>query len=84
MQRFRNLFIFPHQALVEEWDRKLNVFSRTLDEWMACQRNWLYLEQIFLAPDIQRFVSILTIPNPLFSYLEVEGFSETFEPVFIF
>ncbi|XP_071789676.1 dynein axonemal heavy chain 6-like isoform X2 [Asterias amurensis] len=47
-------FVTPIKALVEEWDRKLNVFSRTLDEWMACQRNWLYLEQIFLAPDIQR------------------------------
>ncbi|XP_038073413.1 dynein heavy chain 6, axonemal-like isoform X3 [Patiria miniata] len=47
-------FVAPIKALVEEWDRKLNVFSRTLDEWMNCQRNWLYLEQIFLAPDIQR------------------------------
>ncbi|XP_022090728.1 dynein heavy chain 6, axonemal-like isoform X2 [Acanthaster planci] len=47
-------FVSPIKALVEEWDRKLNVFSRTLDEWMNCQRNWLYLEQIFLAPDIQR------------------------------
>ena len=42
------------QAQVEEWERKLYVFSRTLDEWMVCQRNWLYLEQIFTTPDIQR------------------------------
>lgn len=24
------------------------------DEWLTCQRNWLYLEGIFLAPDIKR------------------------------
>ncbi len=24
------------------------------DEWLVCQRNWLYLESIFGAPDIQR------------------------------
>ncbi|KAM5165262.1 dynein axonemal heavy chain 14 [Mantella aurantiaca] len=44
----------PIKNLVDEWDRKLNLFFRTMEEWMMCQRNWLYLEQIFLASDIQR------------------------------
>ena len=46
---------FVCQALVEDWDRKLTLFSRTLDEWLLCQRNWLYLETIFSAADIQRY-----------------------------
>ncbi|XP_068088957.1 dynein axonemal heavy chain 14 isoform X3 [Hyperolius riggenbachi] len=44
----------PIKSIVNEWDRKLNLFCRTMEEWMMCQRNWLYLEQIFLASDIQR------------------------------
>ncbi|XP_041352994.1 dynein heavy chain 6, axonemal-like isoform X2 [Gigantopelta aegis] len=47
-------YVGPIKAQVEEWERKLQVFSRTLDEWLNCQRNWLYLEQIFGTPDIQR------------------------------
>ncbi|GFO34548.1 dynein heavy chain 1, axonemal, partial [Plakobranchus ocellatus] len=47
-------YVTPIKMLVEEWERKLQVFSRTLDEWLNCQRNWLYLEQIFSTPDIQR------------------------------
>ncbi|XP_075057079.1 dynein axonemal heavy chain 14 [Mixophyes fleayi] len=44
----------PIKNIVDEWDRKLNLCFRTMEEWMMCQRNWLYLEQIFLASDIQR------------------------------
>jgi len=47
-----------NQATVEEWERKLNIFAKTLEEWMACQRNWLYIEQIFSTPDIQKYVSL--------------------------
>ncbi|XP_028810647.1 dynein heavy chain 6, axonemal isoform X2 [Denticeps clupeoides] len=39
---------------VLEWQKQLTLFSQTLEEWLACQRNWLYLESIFSAPDIQR------------------------------
>uniref|UniRef100_F6U200 AAA+ ATPase domain-containing protein n=1 Tax=Monodelphis domestica TaxID=13616 RepID=F6U200_MONDO len=40
--------------LTDDWDQKLDLFSHTLEEWMLCQRNWLYLEPIFLAHEIQR------------------------------
>ncbi|XP_051780645.1 dynein axonemal heavy chain 6-like [Erpetoichthys calabaricus] len=44
----------PFKNQIEEWDRKLNLFAHTLDEWIMCQKKWLYLEQIFLPGDIQR------------------------------
>ncbi|KAK9882562.1 hypothetical protein WA026_022190 [Henosepilachna vigintioctopunctata] len=44
----------PIKSRVEEWAKFLERFSRTLDEWMTCQQNWVYLEIIFSAPDIQR------------------------------
>ncbi|OWF46435.1 Dynein heavy chain 6, axonemal [Mizuhopecten yessoensis] len=47
-------YVAPIKNQVEEWERKLQAFARTLEEWMKFQRNWLYLEQIFSTPDIQR------------------------------
>ncbi|RKP20476.1 dynein heavy chain 6, axonemal, partial [Rozella allomycis CSF55] len=44
----------PIKNEVERWDKQLALFSETLEEWIACQRSWLYLETIFSAPDIQR------------------------------
>ena len=39
---------------VERVDRQLHLFNDTLDEWLACQKDWMYLKSIFSAPDIQR------------------------------
>ncbi|XP_062864847.1 dynein axonemal heavy chain 6 isoform X2 [Trichomycterus rosablanca] len=47
-------YVGPIKTKVDEWQRLLTLFSQTLDEWLTCQRNWLYLESIFSAPDIQR------------------------------
>ncbi|KAI9348792.1 dynein heavy chain and region D6 of dynein motor-domain-containing protein [Zopfochytrium polystomum] len=47
-------FIGPIKSEVERWDKQLSLFSETLEAWLICQRNWLYLESIFSAPDIQR------------------------------
>ncbi len=35
-------------------ETSLDLFSDTLEEWLNCQRSWMYLESIFSAPDIQR------------------------------
>lgn len=42
------------KSRVDEWVRQLEVFGTTLEEWLACQQSWIYLEAIFSAPDIQR------------------------------
>lgn len=37
---------------VDEWRKKLMLFQETLDEWLAVQRNWMYLENIFGSPEM--------------------------------
>ncbi len=39
---------------MELWEKRLSLLSDTLDEWVQCQRSWMYLETIFSAEDIQR------------------------------
>ncbi|KAM9212758.1 dynein axonemal heavy chain 14 [Dugong dugon] len=47
-------YLGPIKDLVDEWDQNLAIFSYTLEEWMNCQRNLLYLEPIFHSLEIQR------------------------------
>ncbi|XP_063775637.1 dynein axonemal heavy chain 6 [Pseudophryne corroboree] len=47
-------YVGPIKPRVDEWHRNLALFNQTLEEWLTCQRNWLYLESIFSAPDIIR------------------------------
>lgn len=36
-------FVGPMQKKVDEWEKKLRLFSETVDEWLAVQRSWMYL-----------------------------------------
>ncbi|XP_038570255.1 dynein heavy chain 6, axonemal isoform X1 [Micropterus salmoides] len=47
-------YVAPIKRRVDKLLSQLTLFNQTLDEWLTCQRNWLYLESIFLAPDIKR------------------------------
>jgi dynein heavy chain len=47
-------FVGPIRDEVEKWQHRLVLFQDTMDEWLMVQRNWMYLETIFSAPDIQR------------------------------
>ncbi|XP_048507335.1 dynein axonemal heavy chain 6 [Athalia rosae] len=44
----------PIKSRIDDWVRQLDLFWKTLDAWQYCQQQWLYLESIFSAPDIQR------------------------------
>jgi len=44
----------PIRGDVESYQKKLMLLSETLDEWMTCQKQWMYLETIFSAEDIKR------------------------------
>lgn len=44
----------PIKSKVDEWAKQIDLFNKTLDAWITCQRGWLYLESIFSAPDIVR------------------------------
>ena len=45
----------------------MHACTHTQDEWLECQRNWLYLESIFGAPDIQR-----QLPNEAKMFTQVD------------
>lgn len=40
-------FVGGIQQEVEKVDRTLTLFTETLDEWVAVQKAWVYLEPIF-------------------------------------
>lgn len=45
---------YPVQHAVLDWESRLSLVADVVEQWMLCQRNWLYLETIFSTADIQR------------------------------
>ncbi|KAL0879698.1 hypothetical protein ABMA27_003413, partial [Loxostege sticticalis] len=39
---------------ITDWDEKLRLTQKVVDEWIECQKEWMYLEPIFTSEDISR------------------------------
>ncbi|XP_060806154.1 dynein axonemal heavy chain 1-like [Amyelois transitella] len=39
---------------IQEWDDRLRLTQKVVDEWIECQKEWMYLEPIFTSEDISR------------------------------
>ncbi|GMI07902.1 hypothetical protein TrRE_jg5473 [Triparma retinervis] len=48
----------PFEERIEDWNETLQVVSEVVDEWLAVQRNWLYLQPIFDSADINKQLPI--------------------------
>ena len=47
-------FVASIRAKVESWERRLLLVQSTLEEWLYLQKQWMYLENVFSADDIQK------------------------------
>ncbi|CAE7917845.1 DNAH3, partial [Symbiodinium sp. KB8] len=47
-------FVEPIEKEVKDWLLKLTYIQDLLEQWLAMQRSWLYLEPIFSSDDIQK------------------------------
>lgn len=50
-------YIKPLLSQAEAWRTSLILLQNVVDEWVLCQRQWIYLENIFSAPDIKRHLA---------------------------
>jgi len=44
----------PLRLEADGWKRNLHLLNDIVEEWINCQKQWIYLENIFQAPDIRR------------------------------
>ena len=47
-------YIKCFEARARKWEGRLQLISSIMEEWLACQKTWMYLEPIFSSEDIMR------------------------------
>ncbi|CAJ1371943.1 unnamed protein product [Effrenium voratum] len=65
-------FVEPIEKEVKDWLQKLTYIQDLLEQWLAMQRSWLYLEPIFSSDDIQK-----QLPNEAKRFQQVNGLWRT-------
>ena len=48
----------PFEQRIDDWNASLQTVSEVIDEWVAVQKNWLYLQPIFDSADINKQLPI--------------------------
>ncbi|KAM3661462.1 dynein axonemal heavy chain 10 [Ammospiza maritima maritima] len=46
-------FVGPFLSTAQKWEKTLSLISEVSEIWISVQRKWMYLESIFVAPDIR-------------------------------
>lgn len=47
-------YVKPLRSEAEKWQKDILLLSDIIDEWVTCQRSWMYLRTIFKAQDIMK------------------------------
>ena len=47
-------YVKPLRTEAEAWKKNLFTLNQVVEEWVICQKNWIYLENIFAAADIKK------------------------------
>jgi len=56
-----NKYVTEILKTVQDWEVKLGYLGFLIDDWIKFQRQWMYLENIFNAPDIQAQLKAETV-----------------------
>lgn len=47
-------YVKPLRNEAETWKKNLFTLNQVVEEWVICQKQWIYLENIFAAQDIKK------------------------------
>lgn len=65
-------YVKPLRTEAEKWKKELFILTQIVEEWVLCQKQWIYLENIFAAPDIKK-----QLPAESHSFEVVDKFFKT-------